>query len=289
MQKNFNNIVIDWYNPYGIGIALKIKKKLIEKKTKFQKIEVYETLNFGKVLFIDDLIQSIEKGEESYHELLVHPVLFSHPNPENILIVGGGEGATLREVLKHPVKKVQMVDIDQEMIEIAKRYLKFDRGAFKNKKAEIIIGDGFEFLKQSNQIYDVIIADATDPSESASCSLYTEKFYKLCYEHLNKNGIYVTQGGTCIFLHHNRIKKLYNDLKKIFKNVKVYSSSVFGLLSNWVFIVGIKGDIKIDEKPNKKIDKKLKFYTPELQRSIFTLPLFLQKILLSPEEKGPYK
>ncbi|MFN4227696.1 MAG: polyamine aminopropyltransferase [Candidatus Ratteibacteria bacterium] len=279
MQKNFNNIVVDWYKPYEIGIALKVKKKLVEKKTKFQKIEVYQTTNFGKVLFIDNLIQSIEKGEESYHELLVHPAMFSHPDPENVLIVGGGEGATLREVLKHPVKKVQMVDIDKEMIEIAKRYLKFDKGAFKNKKAEIIIEDGFKFLKQTDQIYDVIIIDATDPGENASCSLYTEEFYKLCYEHLNKDGIYVTQGGTCIFLHNDRIKKLYNDLKKIFKIIKIYSSPAFGLLSNWVFIVGIKGNIKIDEKPTKRINKKLKFYTPELQKSIFTLPLFLQKSL----------
>ncbi|MCM8808879.1 MAG: polyamine aminopropyltransferase [Candidatus Omnitrophica bacterium] len=284
MQKNFKNIVVDWYKPYGIGIALKVKKKLIEKKTKFQKIEVYETINFGKVLFIDNLIQSIEKGEESYHELLVHPAMFSHPNPENVLIIGGGEGATLREVLKHHIKKVQMVDIDGEMIEIAKRYLKFDRGAFKNKKAEIIIEDGFKFLKKTNQKYDVIIIDATDPGEFASCSLYTKEFYELCYQHLNKNGIYVTQGGTCIFLHHNRIKKLYNDLKKVFKNVKVYSSSVFGLLSNWVFIVGIKGNIKIDEKPDKKINRKFSFYAPDLQKSIFTLPLFLQKILSSTKD-----
>lgn len=279
MLKNSKNIVIDWYNPYGIGIALKVKKKIIEKKTKFQKIEVYETTNFGKVLFIDGLIQSIEKGEESYHELLVHPSLFSHPDPKNILIIGGGEGATLREVLKHPVKKVQMVDIDGDMVEISKKYLKFDRGAFKNKKAEIIIEDGFKFLKEKGQIYDVIIVDATDPGESASCPLYTDEFYKLCYQHLNKNGIYVTQGGTCIFLHHNRIKNLYKGLQRVFKNVKIYSFPVFGLLPNWVFITGIKGNIKIEKKPTKKLNKNLLFYSPEIQKSLFNLPLFLQKIL----------
>ncbi|MGB9677714.1 MAG: polyamine aminopropyltransferase, partial [Candidatus Ratteibacteria bacterium] len=229
MQKN-KKIIIDWYHPYGIGIAFEIKKKLVEKKTKYQKIEIYETKSFGKVLMIDNLIQSVEKGEESYHEILVHPALFSHPYPENVLIIGGGEGATLREVLKHPVKQVKMVDIDGEMIEMAKKYLKFDKGAFEDKRAEIIIEDGFKYIKENNQKYDVIIVDATDPGETPSCSLYTQEFFKLCFEHLNKNGIFVTQGGTSIFLHPERIENLYKNLKKIFKKVKIYSAPVFGLL-----------------------------------------------------------
>ncbi|MCM8804365.1 MAG: polyamine aminopropyltransferase [Candidatus Omnitrophica bacterium] len=279
MQKKSNNIVIDWYEPYGIGIALKIKKKIIEKKTKYQKIEVYETTNFGKVLFIDGLIQSIEKGEESYHEILVHPALFAHPDPKNVLIIGGGEGATLREVLKHPVKKVKMVDIDEDMIEIAKKYLKFDKGAFKDKRSEVIIEDGFKFIKNDKEIYDVIIVDATDPGEETSCPLYTDEFFKLCFKHLNKNGIFVTQGGTPIFLHSKRIRNLYKNLKEIFKEVKIYSSPVFGLLPNWVFIVGIKGDIRIDEKPIKTINKKFKFYLPDIQSSLFSLPYFLKKFI----------
>ncbi len=277
MQKK-SHVVIDWYNPYGIGIALKIKKKIIGKKTKYQNIEVYQTTNFGKVLFIDGLIQSIEKGEESYHEILVHPALFSHPEPKNILIIGGGEGATLREVLKHNIKKVQMVDIDGEMVEIAKRYLKFDKGAFKDKRAEVIIDDGFEFLKKTDQIYDVIIVDATDPGETASCPLYTVKFYKLCYEHLNKDGIYVTQGGTCIFLNQNRIKNLCKNLKKVFKEVKIYKSPVFALLPDWTFIVGIKGNIEIEKAKDKKLKKGVSFYSPEIQKSLFALPLFLKRI-----------
>ncbi|HOK55833.1 MAG TPA: polyamine aminopropyltransferase [bacterium] len=276
MQKN-RNIIIDWYHPYGVGIAFEIKKKLLEKRTKYQKIEVYETKNFGKVLIIDNLIQSVEKGEESYHEILVHPAMFSHPEPKNVLIIGGGEGATLREVLKHPVKEVKMVDIDEEMIKIAKKYLKFDKGAFEDKRAEIIIEDGFKYIKENNKKYDVIIVDATDPGEIPSCPLYTVEFFKLCYKHLNKNGIYVTQGGTSIFLHPERIKTVYSDLKKVFKNVKIYSSPVFGLFPNWIFIIAIKGNIKIEKKPNKKIKENLFFYTPELHQSLFILPCFLNK------------
>ena len=281
MQKKFKNIVIDWYEPYGIGIALRIKKKIIDKKTKYQHIEVYETCNFGKVLFIDNLIQSIEKGEESYHEILVHPSLFSHPEPKNVLIIGGGEGATLREVLKHSVEKVRMIDIDEEMVKIAKKYLKFDRGAFDDKRAEVIIEDGFKFLKSDKDTYDIIIMDATDPGEEASSPLYTEEFFTLCYQHLNRNGIFVTQGGTTIFLHGQRIQNIYKKLKKIFKKVKIYSAPVFGLLPNWVFIAGIKGNIKIDIKPKRKINGEFLFYTPDLQPFLFSLPLFFKKVILS--------
>ncbi|MCM8819008.1 MAG: polyamine aminopropyltransferase [Candidatus Omnitrophica bacterium] len=276
MQRKFENVVIDWYEPFGIGIALKIKKKIIEKKTKYQKIEIYETENFGKVLFIDGLIQSIEKGEESYHEILVHPSLFTHPAPQNILIIGGGEGATLREVLKHPVKKVYMVDIDGEMVKIAKKYLKFDKGAFNDKRVKVIIEDGFKFLKHNNEIYDVIIMDATDPGETASCPLYTNEFFKMCYEHLNRNGIFVTQGGTSIFLYIDRIKNIYERLKKVFKEVKIYHSSVFGLFPSWVFITGIKGNLKIDKKINKKIKIDLSFYNQNIHPCLFSLPEFLK-------------
>lgn len=280
MQKKSKKIVIDWYIPYGIGIALEIKKKILSKKTKYQKIEIFETKNFGKVLFIDGLIQSIEKGEEAYHESLVHPALFSHPEPKKVLIIGGGEGATLREVLKHPVEKVTMVDIDKTMVEVAKKILKFDRGAFKDKRSEVVIQDGFKFLIENNYTYDVIIMDATDPGEGASCPLYTEEFFRICFERLNINGIFVTQGGTCIFLHPERIKKIYKLLKKVFNHVKIYKSPAFGLLPDWVFLIGTKGDIEITKNPSKRIDANFYFYTPNIHSSLFALPLFFEKLLL---------
>lgn len=278
MQKN-QKILIDWYHPNDIGIVFKIKRKIIEKKTKYQKVEVYESTKFGEILMIDGLIQSVERWEESYHESLVHPSLFIHPDPEDILIIGGGEGATLREVLKHPVKKAKMVDIDGEVVEIARKYLKFDRGAFKDKRAEVIIEDGFKFLKETDDLYDVIIMDATDPGEEPSNPLYTEEFFNLCFNSLKKNGIFVTQGGTPIFLNHDRIKNVYEKLKKVFKNVKVYKSPVFGLLPDWVFFIATKGKIKVEKKPKKEIKIPLIFYTPEIHQSLFSLPLFLQQFL----------
>lgn len=278
-MRNEKEVIIDWYNPNDVGIAFKVRKKIIEKRTKYQKIEIYETTKYGKILLIDGLIQSVEKGEESYHEVLVHPALFAHPSPEQVLIIGGGEGATLREVLKHPVKKAIMVDIDGEMVEIAKKYLKFDRGAFNDKRAEILIEDGFKFLRRYKERYDVIIVDATDPGEKCSNPLYTTDFLSLCFDSLNKNGIYVTQGGTSVFLNQRRINNLFKELKKVFKEVKLYKAPVFGLFPDWIFWVGIKGKIEIEKKPAKNLKIPLSYYSPAMHTSLFSLPPVIQKIL----------
>ena len=275
MQKNSKQVVVDWY-PGGFGICFRVNRKIFEKKTKFQKIEIYESENFGKLLFLDGMIQSVESSEESYHEILVHPALFAHPNPEKVLIIGGGEGATLREVLKHRnIKKAKMVDIDEEMIKIAKKYLKFDRGAFEDKRAEVIIDDGFEFIKKEKEKYDVIIVDATDPG-MISLPLYTEKFYSYAYKILNSKGILVTQGGSCVFISSDKFKEVYGEIKKVFRKIHVYTFPIFGLAPGWSFIAGIKGNINFQKikKPKKKI--KLKFYDPENQSSLFSLSKYLE-------------
>jgi len=275
MQKNSKQVVVDWY-PGGFGICFRVNRKILEKTTKFQKIEIYESESFGKILFLDGMIQSVESSEESYHEILVHPSLFAHPNCEKVLIIGGGEGATLREVLKHKnVKKAKMVDIDEEMIEIAKKYLKFDKGAFEDKRAEVIIDDGFEFIKKEKEKYDVIIVDVTDPG-TVSLPLYTEEFYSHAYRILNPKGILTTQGGSCIFILSDKFKEVYREMKKVFKKIYVYTFPIFGLAPGWTFLTGIKGNINFEKIKNPEKEIELKFYDPENQSSLFPLSKYLK-------------
>ncbi|MCD6407902.1 polyamine aminopropyltransferase [bacterium] len=277
MQKNSNQMTVDWYIP-EFGVIFRVKKKVFEKQTKYQKIEIYETEKFGKVLFIDGAVQSVEKGEESYHEVLVHPALFAHPSPERVLIIGGGEGATLREVLKHPVKEVKMVDIDEEMIKVAKEYLKFDRGAFEDERAELIIGDGLKYVKEEKGKYDVIIVDATDPGATSN-PLYTEEFYSICYEKMNQESIFITQGGNCIFLTPEKLIEIYKMMKSVFDKVKIYTFPIVGLVAGWSFISGIKGNIEIEKNFPMREDIKLEYFNPEKQKCLFSLPLFFEKLL----------
>jgi len=277
MQKNLNMTMVDWYSE-GIGLCYVVEKKILERQTKYQKIEIYISKQFGKLLFIDGNLQSVEKFEENYHEILVHPAIFPHPDCKKVLIIGGGEGATLREVLKHPVEKTKMVDIDGEMIEIAKNYLKYDRGAFCDKRTELVIDDGVKFIEREKEIYDVIIVDATDPSEN-SHYLYTTDFYIKVFSRLNKFGIFTTYAGGGYYFNPEILKMIYKNMKNVFDMVKIYSFPIAGFLPGFSFVIGVKGNINIENIPEIKTEIELKYYSPEIHPHLFVLPYYFKKEL----------
>jgi len=276
---------IEWY-PGNYGIALKIKNKIIEKESKYQKIEVYETENFGKMLVIDGKIQLLENGEKSYHEPLVHTVLLVHPNPRHVLIIGGGDGGTIREVLRHDIEFVEMVEIDREIIDISMDYLKIDNGILYNlinklePRANLIIEDGIEYIKNCKEIFDVIIVDSTDPFKAAE-PLFSEDFYKYAYRALDEKGLFITQAGSLYFLTENAIET-YSKIGKIFDKAYIFASPVVGYVSPWSFVAGVKGNIdfkKVDLERAKKL--KLEYYDPESHEALFYLPRYLKDRLLS--------
>ena len=278
MQRNSNQMMVDWYGD-GLGLCFSVKEKIVEKQSKYQKIEIYMSEHFGKLLFLDGVLQSVEKFEENYHEILVHPAIFPHPDCKKVLILGGGEGATLREVLKHPVEKAKMVDIDGEMVEIAKKYLKYDRGAFSDKRTELIIDDGVKVIEKEKEMYDVIIIDATDPTDN-SHPLYSEDFYRKCFPLLSEKGIFTTYAGNGYYFGKEQLKRIYTNMKSVFDKVKIYSFPIAGFLPGFSFAMGVKGDINIEKIPEKK-DIELKYYTPEIQPYLFVLPAFFKKEISS--------
>ncbi|MCD6323696.1 MAG: polyamine aminopropyltransferase [Desulfurococcales archaeon] len=185
------------------ALIVRVKKMLITEATKYQEVQIVETYDFGRALVLDGYIQSTEDDEFMYHETLVHPAMVAHPNPRKVLIVGGGEGATLREVLKHrTVEKAVMVDIDGELIELAKKHLDFmHQGAFSDPRARVVIGDGYEFVMNSEPgQFDVVILDLTDPyGPEISKKLYSKEFYAGVKKLLREGGIMVTQAGNSYF------------------------------------------------------------------------------------------
>ncbi|MCH8049049.1 methyltransferase domain-containing protein, partial [Patescibacteria group bacterium] len=141
-----------------------LKKKLFSTKTKYQKLDIFDTEEYGRMLFLDDMIQLSTKHEATYHEMLVHPALLSHPDPKDVLIIGGGDGGALREAVKHPKAKVSMVEIDREVVAAARKYLpSLSNGAFDHPRARVIIGDGEQFIKEHKDSFDCIILDSNDP------------------------------------------------------------------------------------------------------------------------------
>ncbi len=273
-----DNAFIEWY-PRGYGVGFKVKERILETQTKYQRLELYETEGFGKLLVLDGTVQLLEVGEGSYHEVLVHPVMLAHPHPRNVLIIGGGDGGTLREVLKHEdVKRAVMVEIDETVIEVSKLYMDVAKGAFDDPRAEVIVGDGVEYLRNTGDRFDVIIVDSTDPVGPAKL-LFSEEFFESAYNRLNDNGLYVTQAGS-VYLFTNELLDAYMAMGKVFDHVHYFSFPVIGYASPWSFLVGVKGYVdfrKVDAERARKLD--LYYYDPERHETLFQMPHYVRRLL----------
>ncbi|MDK6028461.1 spermidine synthase [Ignisphaera sp. 4213-co] len=239
----------------GIGknsvMAIKVRSLIAIKKSPFQEIIVADVEEFGKALILDGYLQSTVADEFIYHESLVHPAMILHPNPKRVLIIGGGEGATLREVLKHNmVEEAVMVDIDKDVIELSKEYLpEMHQGSFFNKRSKVVIDDGKNFVEKEikrGAQYDVVIMDLTDPySSEIAKELYTKQFLEKISMILVEDGVFATQAGSRFFY-----REVYEDVanaaKNVFKYVAEYQVWIpsFGYSCN--FIIGSKNfDTKI--------------------------------------------
>lgn len=263
---------MDWFYEYynGCGLAIKIKRKLYETKG-VQKVEIYETESFGKMLVIDGKIQLTEFDEAFYHEMLVHVPMLSHKNPKNVAIVGGGDGGALREVLKHDVSRAVLVDIDSNVIELCRKFLGIDRGAFDDERAEVVIMDGKEFLKDCER-FDVIIVDSTDPV-GVSDTLFDREFFELAKE---KCDVISLQSQSPLIQKEYFRTLLVNSSP--FERREVYISCVPSYpLALWSFIIGGDYDFESLDKRFERIKGKTAHYNPEVHRAAFALPEWLKK------------
>jgi len=275
---------VEWY-PRGYGVGFKVKEKLYEGKSRYQTIEVYETLGFGRMLVLDGTIQLVEDGEESYHEPLVHPPLLAHPGPRDVLVIGGGDGGTLREVLRHPeVARAVMVELDEEVLRVSLEYLNVGKGvlepvlAGKEPRAELRVESGSEYVKGMEAAFDAIVVDSTDPVGPAAV-LFSEEFFKDAYRALKDPGIYVTQAGS-VYLFTEEFLTAYRRMEAVFDRVYAYSFPVIGYASPWAFLVGTKGEVdfsRVDLERARGLE--LKYYDPERHETLFQLPKYLREQL----------
>ncbi|MEW6418883.1 MAG: polyamine aminopropyltransferase [Nitrospirota bacterium] len=265
------------------------KKHVFSTKTKFQQVEIIDTYNFGHVVILDNKIQSAKADEFIYHEALVHPAMITHPEPGRILILGGGEGAVLREVLRYAtVKRVVMVDIDREFVELCKKYLKeWHCGSFFDKRAEIIFADATNFVKNAKDNFDVIITDISDPIEEGPASLiYTKEFYRSILRMLSNDGIFVTQ-ATEVFYNQQEVYSIINKTAaSVFRIAESYCDYIPSFGSMWGFVAGSKkyylkkiSPEEIEDRLKRRKVKGLKYYDSETHARLFNLPIGLRKMI----------
>jgi len=264
-----------------------IKTILFSKQTKFQQVEIMDTGSYGRCLVLDGKIQSSELDEFIYHEALVHPAMLSHPDPKRVFIVGGGEGATLREVLRHKtVQYVLMVDIDQEVVESSKRHLpEWHQGAFDDSRVELKFLDARKYLEETQDRYDVIVIDISEPvEEGPAYLLYTKEFYSLVLDRLTPNGLITLQAGTTALTPLFCFRAVYQTLKAVFSIVAPYEACIpsFGL--PWGFVVASnKVDPRkisveqINETIFKRVRGELRYYDGVTHTGQFLLPKHVRR------------
>ncbi len=257
-------------------------------KSEYQKVEIFRLGKFGKALILDGKMQSAEVDEFIYHECLVHPVLLSHGSPKKVLIAGGGEGATIREVLRWPtVEKVYMVDLDEEVVNACKRLMpEWHRGAFEDGRVKVIYDDARRFIRTSKERFDAIILDLPEPMEEGpAILLYTEEFYREVGEHLEEGGVMVTQATTVSVVNFRAFSIISNTIREVFKIVRPYWTSVPSFYQPWGFVFASQQKdpkaLQLEEIEEKLSGLKgqLRFYSSEIHYALFALPEYIKEAI----------
>ncbi len=262
------------------------QKILYEKKTAHQEIVIFEHDYFGRVMALDGVVQTTEKDEFIYHEMMAHVPLHAHANPKRVLIIGGGDGGMLREVCKHQqVEKITMVEIDAGVVEFCQTYLpNHSRGAYQDSRLELVISDGAAFVEETSQQYDVIISDCTDPVGPGE-SLFSSRFYAGIKRCLAKEGIFVAQNGVC-FLQQDEVINTHQRLSAYFQDQSFYSAAIptyYGGIMTfaWASQSLLPRSRTLNDITERYQQTRIKtaYYNPAVHCASFALPQYVLEVL----------
>ena len=266
-----------------------VSERIYSGRTRFQSVEIVNTGSFGICLVLDGKIQSSEADEFVYHQALVHPAMLTHPRPEKVFIAGGGEGATLREVLAHKtVRKAVMVDIDEEVVSLCRRFLpSWHQNAFDDHRTELHFVDARKYLAQSSDEFDVIIIDLADPLEEGPARLlYTQEFYRIVKDKLGPSGIMAVQAESSEWTNLDNFTAIASTLRNVFPIAHPYQVHVPSFLGLWGFVAASQSlaasemtPEEIDTGISSRISKGLKSYDGLSHRAMFTLPKHIRQQL----------
>lgn len=289
---------VEWYDEADADSSeshrFAVSEWLFRKESAWQEVDIFRNPGLGKILFLDGVSQSAERDEYIYHEALVHPGMLLHPDPRSVLILGGGEGASLREVLKHrTVERATMVDIDGELVQACRELLpEWSAGAYEDPRAELIIADGKEWVEGHEDRFDVVIMDLTDQVDlGPSFPLYTQDFLRTIRGRLNPGGMLVVQAGVLNSLEYFSHCTIRRTLGSVFPSVHSYTQYVPTFLSEWSFILASDEDLtpaqavgRIDQQIAARLTKPLLSYDGVLHQRLFALPKDLRKALATTGE-----
>ncbi|MBI4278009.1 MAG: fused MFS/spermidine synthase [Armatimonadetes bacterium] len=278
----------DWYTSDELH-AHRMGEVLVDRRTPFQRVMIQRSPFLGRCLVTDHKIQSAEVDEHIYHELLVHPAVVAHSDPRQVLILGGGEGATLREVLRHPVASVTMVDIDAGLVELCREHLpSWHQGAFDDPRVRLVFDDGRRYVEEQAAAYDVIISDISDPIAGApSARLFTRQFYGTLAARLRPGGIIAVQALGIRYDASDRAHAaIHRTLRAVLPVVRSYMDYIYSFDSLWGFVTASPSvdpaalaAEEVDRRLAARDVRGLRFYDGEAHARMFRLPRPLREAL----------
>ncbi|KFZ08192.1 hypothetical protein V502_09502 [Pseudogymnoascus sp. VKM F-4520 (FW-2644)] len=268
----------------GQAMTLKVKNVLHHEKSKYQDVLIFESTDYGTVLVLDNVIQCTERDEFAYQEMITHLAMNSHPNPKKVLVIGGGDGGVLREVIKHDcVEEAILCDIDEAVIRLSKKYLPGMAISYQHPKVKVHVGDGFKFLDDYKNEFDVIITDSSDPEGPAEM-LFQKPYFELLFGALKEGGVISTQAENQ-WLHLPLITKLKKDCKEVFPTVEYAYTTIPTYPSGQIgFMICSKDATRDMKTPLRSFtaeqeDSQLRYYNADIHKASFILPTFARKAL----------
>lgn len=268
----------------GFAHIYQIGRLLHDGQSPYQRVRVIENSDFGRMLILDEAVQTTERDDFIYHELLAHVPLCAHPAPRRALIIGGGDGGLLREALRHPgIEHVTMVELDREVVDVTLRLIpSIPRGAFDDSRARLLIEDGIRFARETKEPFDVAMVDSTDP-KGPSLGLFSTEFYRDMARLLGPSGVLAVQSGSPLY-QQDVIAMVRRNMSPHFKYVRLYMGAVPtypGVL--WTFTVGAQGRdpaaLEAAEIAQRLGDLSTQYYTPRAHAPLFDVPPFLRHVL----------
>ncbi|TJX15355.1 polyamine aminopropyltransferase [Tissierella creatinini] len=268
--------------------SIKVKEQIYSEQTPFQKIAFFESYDFGRFFTLDGLMMVNEKDEFIYHDMIVHVPMAVNPDIKKVLVIGGGDGGTVRELSRYKsIETIHLVDIDERVVRLCQKYLPQTACGFDDPRVKTYFEDGVAFVKKNTSYYDLILVDSTDPIGPGE-GLFTKDFYNDCYNALNENGILINQHESPYFENYAKeMKKAHVKLKSIFDVCKVYQFHMPTYASgHWLFGFASKGlDPIKDHRKDKweSLGLKTKYYNSGIHLGAFLLPTYVEEKLNSPD------
>ena len=269
----------------GYAQRFQVSRVVHREKTDFQELEIFDNPAFGRVLALDTIIQTTEHDEFIYHEMLVHVPLLAHGRAKRVLIIGGGDGGVLREVLRHPVDHVTLVEIDGRVMDLCREHMPWlNAGAFDDPRARVMIDDGIRFIADTTETFDAIIVDSSDPVGPNEV-LFTDAFYADCRRRLTPGGVLITQSGVP-FLQEDEVVDGYRRLKPHFADVGFYVIAVPTYVGGFMTLGWASDDADLRRQPESVLAERYaaagldtRYYSPSVHAAAFALPPYISRLM----------